>query len=150
MVPDNDYTRLQFFSVLIANMNQQSWYDLRETTRPQWNLHKSAGRTRTGIDARWNSMPCLSKWIGNQPRCGTKKAFESYLCSLQTSHALHMSCLCTWVCLSKLPCEYVLADITLPVGPICGSSKNPPEHHQKLFGAFFSMKSQQMDFIYAM
>jgi hypothetical protein len=43
------------------------------------------------------------------------------------------SCLSTWFCLSKTPCESVSADTTQPN---CGSVKKPTEHCHKLFMCF--------------
>lgn len=74
---------------------------------------------------------------------------ESYLHSLQTSHVFQG--LPQNVCLSKTPSESVSADITLPTGLSPPSEwQKLPEHHQKCFGAFFSMESQQMKLNYKM
>ena len=66
------------------------------------------------------------------------QAIESYLYVLQTSWVLHRSCLITYLALAH---KSESADITLPISR---SSKKPPAYHQKFFGVFLSVKSQQI------
>jgi hypothetical protein len=112
----------------MANTNQQRWHNLAETARPHPNWRESTGETRTTRDTRRDSLPGLFQQSENQQWCVTKKycqasyaskllslSLGSYLYSLQRSRVLLGSCLSTWVCLSKTPCESVLADITMPI-----------------------------------
>lgn len=123
----------------------------------------------TGTPGEVLSLPCLSQGSEDQQRSPKRKrkmgdqesihckasyaslvslSVGSYLCSLQTSHILpwvsayhiHLSQQnCTWVRISWHHCIRRLARVF-------GSSKKPPEHHQKFYGVcgFLSMRPWQI------
>ena len=117
-----DLPAVQFSRVGIANTNQQWWHNLAETARPQPQLESAEG---TRKNARRSSRLCLPQGSKDQ----IHHMFSTDLASV---------------------CASVSTDITLPVS---WSPKKWQEtaaaHHQKLFGVFLSMESQQMQLNYA-
>jgi hypothetical protein len=124
-------------------MNQQLWHYLAETARPQpW--HESSGETWR--KARKSSWLCLNQGSKDQGRLETHKCctansiskpgsasvtVESCLHSLQTSRALHTSCLST---------STVSADILCPSAGVWGSSKKL-QHTTRSFLVHFCLWS---------
>jgi hypothetical protein len=68
-----DTPAVQFGRGRIADTNQQQWYDLAETSRPQPNWHESAGGIQNGGDIRRSSWLCLSQRSKDQRKQETKK-----------------------------------------------------------------------------
>ena len=142
-----DTSMVQFDNVGIANTNQQQWHYLPETTRPQpW--PKSAGGTLR--DTRRSFQLCLS-----QGRFETYK----YCTASSVSKPSSASITVHWVLFfpSKDHMSFmglasanasVSTDITLPISPSPWNQPQTAAHHQKFFGMFLSVESQQMQFNY--
>ena len=140
--PFTDTAVVQFSRVKIANKNQQLWYYLTETARPQ-PLHESAGGIRR--NARRNSLLCLFQRIGHQ-QMWDQQAFTASSMSKPSSFSI------TVHQVLFLPCKHhmsstglVSADITLSVS--LQKWQESITCHQN---PFLSMESQQMQLNYAM
>jgi hypothetical protein len=103
-----DAPAVQFYRVGIGDTNQQWWYYLAETARPQPQL-ESAGRTRR--NARGSSQPCLSQGSEYQQRLETSKHCTASSISKPSSASKHH------VSSMRLAsaCASASADITQPI-----------------------------------
>ena len=136
-------------------MNQQRQQDPAETTRPQPNQHKSAGVTRISQDTRRISLVYLSQLSEYQRRHedGRPGSIAELTLQASLSHSLlspiypskhHVSS--TGLASARVS---VSADITLPISPSLQNPQETAAHHQKVFGAFLSMESQEMELDYS-
>ena len=149
-----DISAVQFGRVSIANTNQQMWHELAETTRSQQSQQEGSGGTpgeslscSSLSEAKVKQRPETNKHCTASSTSTPSSAFHYPASSIYSPSKQHivLQVSCLSMCLASVHA--------------CVSAANQPEsveiaktmaHHQKLFGSFLFMESQQMQLDCAM
>ena len=142
--------------VVWPNRNSQASAELAPVTRTK--IIRNARRSSLlclslsfslSLSPKWRSMNTKDQEVFSYASKPSK--FLSFLYSLQTTRAFHRFCLTMALASAHESLQNSMwADITLPTSLSLQKQQESTAHHQKIFGAFLSTESQQMEFNYTM